>query len=60
MAEKISKSILLGGRELVLEMAGLALRANASVLVRYGETVVLATIVSAGRRDDLDYFPLQV
>ncbi|MFH1705470.1 MAG: polyribonucleotide nucleotidyltransferase [Patescibacteria group bacterium] len=60
MTEKISKKILLGGRELVLEMSGLALRANASILVHYGETVVLATVVSAGCRDDLDYFPLQV
>lgn len=60
MSVKKSKKILLGGRELILETGEIALRANASVLARHGETVVLATVVSKNPRDDLDYFPLQV
>jgi len=39
----------------------LAENANGSVLVRYGNTVVLATAVMSSRtKDDLDYFPLTV
>ena len=51
----------LAGRPLTLEVGKLAELANASVLVRYGETVVLCTCTASARpKDGLDYFPLSV
>lgn len=58
--KKISKSIKVGGRELVLETGTLAQQADGAILARYGDTVVLATVVSAEPREDLGYFPLSV
>lgn len=49
-----------GGQTLRLEVGRLASQANGAVLAQIGETVVLATVVAAGPREDLDYFPLQV
>jgi len=48
------------GQPLVLEISELAGKANAAVLGRYGETVVLATVVMGEREADTDYFPLTV
>ena len=54
-------SMDLAGRPLTLEVGKLAELANASVLVRYGETVVLvAATASAKPRDGIDFFPLSV
>lgn len=51
----------LGGRPLVLEFGGLAKQANGSVLVRYGDTVVLAAAtMSKEPRAGIDFFPLLV
>lgn len=51
----------IGGRKLIIETGKLAQQANASVLVQYGETVVLATVVmSKEASQDIDYFPLFV
>ncbi|HHT69006.1 MAG TPA: polyribonucleotide nucleotidyltransferase [Firmicutes bacterium] len=51
----------LGGRPLVLEFGELAKQANGSVLVRYGETVVLATATMSNKpREGIDFFPLLV
>lgn len=58
--KKISKKTDLGGRELSLEVGRFAAQANGAVLARYGDTVVLATVVSAGPKEELDYFPLFV
>lgn len=55
-----SKSIEIGGKELALEVGRFAGQANAAVLGRYGDTMVLATVVSSSPREDLDYFPLYV
>ena len=54
------KSIELAGRNLSFEVGRLASRATSSVLARYGDTTVLATVVIG--REDLkkDYFPLTV
>lgn len=53
--------IELGGRPLVLEFGELAKQANGSVLVRYGDTVVLATAtMSKEPRQGIDFFPLLV
>jgi polyribonucleotide nucleotidyltransferase len=51
----------LGGRPLTLETGKLAELANASVLVQYGETVVLVAVTASPRpRDGIDFFPLSV
>lgn len=43
-----------------MEVGRFAHQANAAVLGRYGETMVLATVVEAAPREDLGYFPLTV
>ena len=54
-------SIQWGGRELTVEVGKFALQANSSCTVRYGDTVVLATVVkSKNIRANIDYFPLMV
>jgi len=58
--KRVSKSVEIGGKTLTLEVGRLASQANAAVLARLGDTVVLATVVSAKAREDLDYFPLEV
>lgn len=51
----------IGGKVLSAEFTDLAEQANGSVIVRYGETAVLATaVISHKTRDDIDYFPLTV
>ncbi len=50
-----------GGRKLVLETGKIARQADGAVLVRYGDTVVLATAVGVkGARPGQDFFPLTV
>lgn len=50
-----------GGKKMIAEFTDLAEQANGSVILRYGETAVLATAVMSSRtRDDIDYFPLTV
>ena len=54
-------SIQWGGRELTVEVGKLALQANSSCTVRYGDTVVMATAIkSENIRAGIDYFPLMV
>jgi polyribonucleotide nucleotidyltransferase len=60
MEKIIKRQIDIGGRILTFELGRFAAQANASVLAQYGETVVLATVVSSSPREDLDYFPLVV
>jgi len=49
------------GRPLVLETGKIARQADAAVLATYGETVVLATVVSAKEpKPGFDFFPLTV
>ncbi|MBI2628278.1 MAG: polyribonucleotide nucleotidyltransferase [Candidatus Niyogibacteria bacterium] len=49
------------GRPLKAEFSDLAEQANGSALVRYGDTVVLATaVISKEPKEHLDYFPLSV
>lgn len=49
-----------GGRRLVLETGHVAEQANAAVLVRYGDTVVLVTATMQDPREGIDFFPLLV
>lgn len=60
MIKKISQSTEIGNKKLTLEVGRLAEQANAAVLARYGDTMVLATVVSAGVQEGIDYFPLYV
>jgi len=50
-----------GGRKLIIETGKLALQANASCTVKYGDTMVLATAtMSKEPREGMDFFPLMV
>jgi polyribonucleotide nucleotidyltransferase len=50
-----------GGRPLILETGKVARQAHGSVIATYGETVVLATVVSAKEaKPGQDFFPLTV
>ncbi|MFC0244792.1 polyribonucleotide nucleotidyltransferase [Falsochrobactrum ovis] len=50
-----------GGRPLILETGKIARQADGAVLATYGETVVLATVVSAKEpKPGQDFFPLTV
>ncbi|MCJ7829670.1 hypothetical protein MUP50_01100 [Patescibacteria group bacterium] len=51
----ISKSVEIGGKNLTLEVGRFAAQASSAVLARYGDTMVLATVVAAKPREDLDY-----
>lgn len=56
----ITKTIELSGRTLTLEVGRFAEQANAAVLARYGDTMVLATVTASTKETTLDYFPLSV
>ena len=57
----IVKSIELAGRTLSIETGRMAKQANGSVLVRYGDSVVLATAVASKKPiEDRGFFPLSV
>ena len=52
---------LADGRTITIETGKLAKQADGSVVVRMGETMLLATVVSATEaRDDVDFMPLSV
>jgi len=55
------KEISWGGRPLIMETGRIARQADAAVMVQYGETSVLATVVAEKQpRAGLDFFPLTV
>lgn len=54
------KEFTIGGRPFSLEIGRLAPQADCAVLARYGDTVVLATVVASKKKSELSYFPLQV
>ena len=58
MAIKVEAPI--GGQTFSLEAGKLAEQADGAVLVRYGDTVLLATAVSAEPREGIDFFPMTV
>ncbi len=59
--EKKEYSIDIGDKKLVAEFSDLAMQANGSVTVRYGNTIVLATAVMSEKdREGIDFFPLVV
>ncbi len=62
MYNVIEKIIDLGdGREIKIETGKLAKQADGSVVVKFGNTMLLATVVSAKEaKEDVDFMPLQV
>lgn len=61
MLKVVKKEMNWGGRTLSLETGRLAKQATGSVLVTYGETVVLCTVVASKvPKKDVDFFPLTV
>jgi polyribonucleotide nucleotidyltransferase len=61
MDKIIKKSMMLAGRELSIETGHMAKQAGGSVLVRYGDTVVLVTATTSKEpREGVDFFPLTV
>ncbi|MDP3936411.1 MAG: polyribonucleotide nucleotidyltransferase [Alphaproteobacteria bacterium] len=61
MLKVVKKEIKWGGRTLSIETGRLARQATGAVLVSYGETMVLCTVVAAkAAKKDVDFFPLTV
>ena len=57
----LKESIKLGDRELIVETGKVAKQADGSVVIQYGETMLLVTAVSArNAKEGLDFFPLTV
>ena len=50
----------IAGRTLKLETGKIAKQAHGAVMVTYGETVVLVTVLAAPSSRELDFFPLFV
>jgi len=58
---KVSTEVTLGGKMFTYETGQFAKQADGSVMVRYADTMVLATVVSMREPDEeRDFFPLQV
>jgi polyribonucleotide nucleotidyltransferase len=62
MTEKqiYSVSAEIAGRTLTIEAGRMAEQADGAVIVRYGDTVLLATVVESAAREGTDFFPLTV
>ena len=57
----IKQSIVTGGKEISVETGKLAKQADGSVVVRMGETMMLATVVSSPEaKEGVDFLPLTV
>jgi len=57
----VTKQIEIGGKLFSIETGKFAKQANGSVMVRYGDTMVLVTAVASPEaKPDQDFFPLQV
>jgi len=61
MFNKVEKSIQFGAHELKLETGEVARQADASVIVSYGDTVVMVNVTSRREvKEGQDFFPLTV
>ncbi|MEK7134162.1 MAG: polyribonucleotide nucleotidyltransferase [Patescibacteria group bacterium] len=59
--QKKTFSVTIGGQEMIAEFNDLANQTNGSVLMRSGNTVILATaVMGRADREGMDYFPLTV
>jgi polyribonucleotide nucleotidyltransferase len=54
----VRESVQINGRPLTFETGRLAKQAHGSVLITFGETMVLVTAVSTDERPNIDFFPL--
>ncbi|HWO02298.1 MAG TPA: polyribonucleotide nucleotidyltransferase [Blastocatellia bacterium] len=57
---ELKESVQLGGIEFSIETGKVAKQADGSVMVRYGDTVVLVAAVGSKPREGIDFFPLTV
>src|SRR3989338_7725916 len=60
MNKYVKKEMELAWRKLTLETGKLACQANMAVLARYGDTVILVTVVAATPKVEVDFLPLTV
>jgi polyribonucleotide nucleotidyltransferase len=61
VSKYLKESIKLGDRELTVETGRIAKQADGSVVIRYGDTMVLVAAVAASSpREGIDFFPLTV
>src|SRR3989344_7054439 len=58
--EKKVYTLDIGGQQMSAEFNDWAAQASGSVLLRYGNSAVLATVVMGSKESDKDYFPLSV
>ena len=57
----IKQSIVTGGKEISVETGKLAKQADGAVVVRMGDTMLLATVVSSqDAKEGVDFLPLTV
>lgn len=57
----IKKSIITGGKEITIETGRLAKQADGAVVLRMGDTMILATVVAAkDAKEGVDFLPLTV
>jgi polyribonucleotide nucleotidyltransferase len=56
----LKKSVRIGEADLTIETGHMAKQADGSVVVRYGDTMLLCTAVSAREKKDVDFLPLTV
>jgi polyribonucleotide nucleotidyltransferase len=56
----LKKEVKFGENTLTLETGKMAKQADGSVVLRYGDTVILVTAVSAKDKKDVDFLPLTV
>ncbi len=56
----VQEELILGGRKFLLETGKYAKQANGSIMVRYGNSVVLVTATMDDPRPGIDFLPLMV
>ena len=54
----VRESVMVNGRPMTFETGRLAKQAHGSILITYGDSVVLVTVVGGAERPGLDFFPL--
>jgi polyribonucleotide nucleotidyltransferase len=57
---EISLNAQIGGKQLSIQTGKVAKQASGSVVVQYGETIVLVTVVSAKEERPANFLPLTV
>lgn len=57
---ELIEAVQINGSQFSIETGRLAKQADGSVLVRYGDTIVLVTAVGGDPREEVDFFPLTV